>query len=831
MANMPRKKIKDPHASREAKKYDNPVASREWLLNALDELPRGYEELCSLAQVNSDEQREALRRRLRAMLRDGQVTMNRRNLFVPTTNNEAIAGKVLGHRDGYGFFRPADGSEDLFLNQKQMQRVFDGDEVLARPGPIDRRGKQEAIIIEITSRKHTNIVGRYVDEGYMRYVLADNQKITQKIAVIPGEELDARDGQMVVVELDSFPNKKTLATGRVTQVLGDKLAPGMEIEVAIHSHQIPAEWSDEILRIAAALPEQVQDDEKTGRIDLRSLPLVTIDGEDARDFDDAVYVARKKSGGWRLYVAIADVSHYVQPNSALDTEAISRGNSTYFPGYVVPMLPEELSNGLCSLNPHVDRLAMVCEMTISERGKVSGYKFYEAVIHSHARLTYTQVARALDGDEDVIAQLAPRLDDLKNMHDLYRVLRGQRDIRGAIDFETVEPRIIFGPGRKIEKIIPVERNDAHKMIEECMLAANVCAAQLLEKFEVPALYRVHEGPTQERLENLRSYLGELGLTLQGSEQPTPGDYQDLLDQIQERPDAHIIQTMMLRSMAQAQYRPDNEGHFGLSYKAYTHFTSPIRRYPDLLVHRAIRGLVRNAEGRQLLRADDAKPLAMDKIYPYQMAEMLQAGEQCSLTERRSDEATRDVIAWLKCEFLEHRLGETFQGTIAAVTSFGLFIELDELFVEGLAHISNLSQDFYHYDQVKQRLQGERSGKSFSLGDKVMVRVARVDLDERKVDLEVIDHETRRTRTNKQTKKSPRRRAVDAEAEKKPKPKAKKKPKGAVVAKDEDKLKAKKAKSKAKVKKKAAKKKAGKAKKTSSDAPVKSIKSPRRRKAK
>ena len=745
---MPQKPKADPHAEREAKNYANPVVSREWLLEALDLKPQSYEELCELAQAESEDQREGLRRRLKAMIRDGQVLLNRRDRFVPMSKADVLHGKIIGHRDGYGFFRPDDGSDDIFINQHQMAKAFDGDIAVVRPGAVDRRGRREGTIIHITQRANTTLVGRFVDEGYVRYVIPDNQKINQNIVIAPEDQLDARDGQMVVAELISFPSKRNLATAKIIQVLGDNMSAGMEIEVAIHSHQIPAEWPEGVTEVANQLPEEVINSDKLGRFDLRSVPLVTIDGEDARDFDDAVYAKRKANGGYTLYVAIADVSHYVKPMSALDIEGINRGNSTYFPGYVVPMLPEQLSNGLCSLNPEVDRLAMVCEMQLSEDGEVNDFSFYEAVIHSHKRLTYSEVGRALSEgpDGETRTRLADRIADLETLHSLYNALRAKRDTRGAIDFETVEPRIIFGPGRKIEKIVPVERNDAHKMIEEAMLAANVCAAELLAKANIPALFRVHEGPAQERLENLRAYLGELGLSLTGGDQPTPADYQLLLGSIGERPDAHVIQSMMLRSMAQAQYRPDNEGHFGLAYSAYTHFTSPIRRYPDLLVHRAIRALIAKNDGAKVKKHPDAESADFADLYPYDMNAMLQAGEQCSMTERRSDEATRDVIAWLKCEFLRHHLGEEFDGTVATVTSFGLFIELKDLFIEGLAHISNLTQDYYHFDQAKQRLVAEHSGNSFNLGDSVRVKVARVDLDERKIDLELVGHESRRSAT-------------------------------------------------------------------------------------
>lgn len=743
---MPQKPKADPHAEREAKNYANPVVSREWLLEALDLKPQSYEELCELAHAESEDQREGLRRRLKAMIRDGQVLLNRRDRFVPISKADVLHGKIIGHRDGYGFFRPDDGSDDIFINQHQMAKAFDGDIAVVRPGAVDRRGRREGTIIHITQRANTKLVGRFVDEGYVRYVIPDNQKINQNIVIAPEDQLDARDGQMVVAELISYPSKRNLATAKIVQVLGDTMAAGMEIEVAIHSHQIPAEWPEGVTEVADQLPEEVIESDKLGRFDLRNVPLVTIDGEDARDFDDAVYAKRKPDGGFTLYVAIADVSHYVKPMSALDIEGINRGNSTYFPGYVVPMLPEQLSNGLCSLNPEVDRLAMVCEMQLSAEGEVNDFSFYEAVIHSHRRLTYSEVGRALSEgpDGETRIRLADRIADLETLHALYNALRAKRDTRGAIDFETVEPRIIFGPGRKIEKIVPVERNDAHKMIEEAMLAANVCAAELLAKAGIPALYRVHEGPAQERLENLRAYLGELGLSLTGGDQPTPADYQLLLGSIGDRPDAHVIQSMMLRSMAQAQYRPDNEGHFGLAYSAYTHFTSPIRRYPDLLVHRAIRALIAKNDGTKVKKHPDAVPADFAELYPYDMNAMLQAGEQCSMTERRSDDATRDVIAWLKCEFLRHHLGEEFDGTVATVTSFGLFIELNDLFIEGLAHISNLTQDYYHFDQAKQRLVAEHSGNSFNLGDSVRVKVARVDLDERKIDLELVGHESRRS---------------------------------------------------------------------------------------
>ncbi|MDG6403909.1 ribonuclease R, partial [Pseudomonas quasicaspiana] len=505
-----------------------------------------------------------------------------------------------------------------------------------------------------------------------------------------------------------------------------------------------------VLKEAAKLKPEVEEKDKENRVDLRHLPFVTIDGEDARDFDDAVYCEAKPgklrlfSGGWKLYVAIADVSSYVKIGSALDAESQVRGTSVYFPERVVPMLPEQLSNGLCSLNPHVDRLAMVCEMTISKTGEMTDYVFYEAVIHSHARLTYNKVSTMLEQPKSSDArQLRGEYPDvlphLKQLYALYKVLLGARHVRGAIDFETQETRIIFGTERKIAEIRPTTRNDAHKLIEECMLAANVATAEFLKKHEIPALYRVHDGPPPERLEKLRAFLGELGLSLhKGKDGPTPKDYQALLETVRDRPDYHLIQTVMLRSLSQAVYSSDNNGHFGLNYEAYTHFTSPIRRYPDLLTHRAIRSVIRSKQDTPHVRRAGAAVIPKARIYPYDDAILEQLGEQCSMNERRADEATRDVVNWLKCEFMKDRVGESFPGVITAVTGFGLFVELTDIYVEGLVHVTALPGDYYHFDPLHHRLAGERTGRSFRLGDTVEVRVMRVDLDERKIDFEMAE---------------------------------------------------------------------------------------------
>ena len=735
----------DPNAAIEAEKYDNPVASRDALLMLLEQSgrPLTHAEVCEALGETDEDRVEAVRRRLIAMCRDGQLISNRRSQFAPLKKVDLVTGIVQGHRDGFGFVL-RDGADDVYLSNRQMSKVFHGDRVAVQIMGLDRRGRPEGKIVEVLERNTQHTVGRYFDQSGVGVVQPDNKRVTQEVLIPPAGRHGAEHGQFVVVKITQQPQSGGLPVGEVVEVLGDHLAPGMEIDVAIRSHNIPHDWPQAVLDEAKKLPAEVKAADKKHRIDLRDLPFVTIDGEDAKDFDDAVYCERNKtSGGWRLYVAIADVSHYVEAGSALDKEAHSRGNSVYFPEFVVPMLPEKLSNGLCSLNPQVDRLVMVCEMTISKAGNISGYQFMEGIIHSHARLTYNKVWTMLnpDGDEERdtwrehYRDVVPHLEDL---YALFKLLRSKREERGAMDFDSVETRIVFDSQRKIQQIVPVTRNEAHMLIEECMLAANVCAADFFERYKVPALYRVHNGPGEEKLTNLHAFLGELGLSIaNGSDKPSPKDYQQFIEKIAGRPDSHLIQTVLLRSLSQAVYQPENEGHFGLAYKAYTHFTSPIRRYPDLLVHRGIRSLIRSErECKHVKRAEGAKPLKAHVVYPYDIAAMVHLGEHCSMTERRADDATRDVVDFLKCEYISSRIGEEFEGVISAVTGFGLFVELSEVYVEGLVHISTLANDYYHFDAAKHRLVGERTRRSFRLGDKLWVRVMNVDLDERKVDFEL-----------------------------------------------------------------------------------------------
>lgn len=714
----------DPYAQREAQKYENPIPSRELILQLIEHSgkPLSRKEIAEAFLIEDEEQFEALRRRLRAMERDGQVLFNRGQQYCLVNNKELIAGRVIGHADGFGFIKPDDGSDDLFLSPREMNPLLHNDRALVRVAGVDKKGRREGAVVEILERNTHQVVGRLYKEDGFTYVVPDNKNIAQTVLILKGGSGKARQGQIVIAEIVEQPSKQRQPIGRIIEVLGDHLAPGMEIEMAIRSYDLPNTWPVELLEEIKSFSKDVPESAKEHRVDLRNTPLVTIDGEDARDFDDAVY-AKKTPKGWKLLVAIADVSHYVQINSELDKEAKNRSTSVYFPERVIPMLPEILSNGLCSLNPHVDRLCMVCELVIDAEGKVLRSRFYEAVMQSHARLTYTEVAKMLvDGDRVLAKKYAALMPHLKELYALFKVMRVSREQRGAMDFDTQETRIIFGQERKIEKIVPVVRNDAHKLIEEFMITANCAAAKFLNTKKMPKLLRVHEGPNSEKLLNLKTFLGELGLNLGGGATPTPLDYMQLIDSVKDRPDVHLIQTVLLRSMSQAVYSPELKGHFGLALDAYAHFTSPIRRYPDLLVHRAI---------RHCLQAKSVES------FFYGVPDMAVLGELCSANERRADDATRDVVSWLKCEYMMDKIGEQFDGIISAVTAFGFFVELAEIYVEGLVHISNLGQDYYHFDPISRKLKGERTGTHFRLGDHVTITVARVDLDEKKMDFELV----------------------------------------------------------------------------------------------
>jgi ribonuclease R len=753
------KTLQDPHAQREAEKYENPIPSRELILQLIQESgkPLRRQQIAQQFALESADDLEALRRRLRAMERDGQVLFNRRQKYCLSENHNSISGRVLGHPEGFGFLKPDDGSEDLFISPREMKALMHNDRAKVRVSGIDRKGRREATVVEILERNTHQVVGRFFVEGKVTYVMPDNKKMAKEVLIASEDTGGAKKGQIVVVEIVQQPTQHCQPLGRITEVLGMHMAPGMEIEMAIRSYELPNVWPNALLDEIKSLTPEVPEAAKEGREDIRHLPLVTIDGEDARDFDDAVY-AQKTAKGWKLLVAIADVSHYVHVDTALDTEAQSRSTSVYFPEKVIPMLPEILSNGLCSLNPHVDRLCMVCELLVNDEGVVTRSRFFEAVMRSHARLTYTQVAKMLvEGDQKLANQYAELMPHLTTMYRLYQTMRRQREVRGAMDFDTQETKIVFGENRKIEQIVPVVRNDAHKLIEEFMITANNAAAKFLNRKKIPRLLRIHDGPGVEKLLTLRTFLGELGLHLGGGDQPHPLDYMHLLESVKDRPDAHLIQTVLLRSMSQAVYSPDTKGHFGLALDAYAHFTSPIRRYPDLLVHRAI---------RHSLRGGNASS------FRYSPNDMVTLGEHCSANERRADEATRDVNSWLKCEYMMDKIGEEFTGIISAVTSFGFFVELQSIYVEGLVHIASLRQDYFLFDAASHRLYGERTGVRYRLGDSVKIKVVRVNLDDKKIDFELL--ESAKKATKPAVKAKPRsKKADEPKAKTKAKPKSKK----------------------------------------------------------
>lgn len=665
-----------------------------------------------------------------------------------------VEGTVLGHRDGHGFVQRDDGEPDIYLAPQEMRAILHRDRVRARIIRYDRKGRPEGRIVEILERRKVPIIGRLLHENGMWLVAPEDRRYGQDILIPKNATASATAGQVVAIELTEPPSMYSQPVGRVTEVLGQIDDPGMEIEIAVRKYEVPHRFSPETLAQAAALPDKVRAVDMKHRIDLTDVPLVTIDGEDARDYDDAVYCEPHKSGrgksafnGWRLLVAIADVSHYVKPGEPLDDDAYERATSVYFPRRVIPMLPEKLSNGLCSLNPEVNRLSMVCDMLVNADGDLHAYQFYPAVICSHARLTYTEVAAALANTRGPeAAKRREIMPQLLNLHEVYRALLKARQRRGAIDFETTETQIVCDENGRIEKIVPRVRTDAHRLIEEAMLAANVCSAEFIASAQHAALFRVHEGPTPEKRTTLQNYLKALGIGLGLSEDPSPGEFQAIAEATKDRPDASQIHMMLLRSMQQAIYTPVNSGHFGLAYPAYTHFTSPIRRYPDLLVHRVIKAIL--AKKRYHLASGelaDASGHAVKlrkagktaKPHISEQEHWEASGVHCSANERRADEASRDVEAWLKCRYMREHLGEEFAGTVSAVTTFGLFVTLDALYVDGLVHITELGGEYYRFDEARQELRGERTGIRYAIGARVRVQVSRVDLDGRRIDFRMV----------------------------------------------------------------------------------------------
>jgi len=719
--------VEDPFADREAQRYANPIPSREAILATLEEAvgPRTAEELAQMLGLDADPERyEALCKRLGAMVRDGQLIQNRRGGFAPVEATDLIAGTVIANPEGFGFLRPdAGGGDDLFLPPAEMRKVMHGDRALANVTGIDRRGRREGSIARVLERGVKRFIGHFDTEVGISFVIPDDRRLQRNVQIPPDATGGARRGQLVVCELVHAPDARRPPIGKVIAVLGDRLTPSLVVETAIHGHDLPHEFPQEVLDEATAVPLTVEPDTIGERVDLRALPLVTIDGEDAKDFDDAVYCETNRQG-FRLVVAIADVSHYVRPGTPLDEEAQKRATSVYFPGFVVPMLPETLSNGICSLNPKVDRFCFVCDMQVDHEGEVIRSRFYEAVMNSHARLTYTQVWKAVgEDDAEAKAQIGGLLPHVQRLHQLYQVLAKARARRGAIEFETSEVRFVLDNRGEVAQAGMLVRNDAHKLIEECMIAANVEAARHLLKAGVPAPYRIHEKPPEAKYADLLEFLKEFKLSMPAWSKVVPGDFTRLLKKVRDRPDAALLESVLLRSQSLAVYSPDNVGHFGLALEAYAHFTSPIRRYPDLLVHRAIK--------HTLARRKGAPP-------PYSASEMAALALQCSERERRADEAEREVDERFRAAWMEKHVGGQFDGVISGVTSFGLFVELDESKVNGLVHVTQLPHDYYHFDPMRKILAGERRGLEFRLGDRVRIVVLKASLEERKIDFRLVD---------------------------------------------------------------------------------------------
>jgi ribonuclease R len=708
-----------PRAGRDderERRYEHPIPSRDEISAAMEQAggPLTLPALAAAVGIHTEPHRRALENRLKAMVRDGQLIRNRAREFCLTRHLDLATGRVLAHRDGYGFLRPDDGTDDIYLPAREMRPLWDGDRVAVRVS-TGRDGRREGRVVEILQRAKATLVGHFRRERGIDYVIEEGEGRAE-VLIARGEHGGARSGDLVHVEIVQHPTERNLAIGRVIKVVGRVDEPGIETEVAILGHGIPSEWPAAVTAAARRLAPHVTVGAKRGREDLRKVPLVTIDGADAKDFDDAVYCERH-GDGFKLLVAIADVSHYVESDTALDREAQARGTSVYFPDRVVPMLPEELSNGLCSLNPQVDRLCLACEMIVSRQGSVKRSRFFKAVMRSAARLTYTGSAQLLRKGKagGPHAKLRPQLGQL---NDVYRAFAKARRRRGSIDFDLPQTRIELDDQGKVREINVVERLETHRLIEECMIAANVEAAKWIRKVRIPGLYRVHEGPEAERLDELTLFLSTFGFRLPPPGKLTPKDLGQIVQQVAEMPEAELIETVVLRSMKQARYQPKNVGHFGLGLPAYAHFTSPIRRYPDLLLHRAIKWTLENGSA---------------KGFPYSMPEMEQLGERCSRAERRADEAVWDVEEQLKCLYMSSRIGEDFTVAVASVVPFGLFVRIPELHVDGLVHVTSLPRDYYHRDATGTCLRGERTGTTYHLTDPMQVRLVGVDVDERKID--------------------------------------------------------------------------------------------------
>ncbi len=720
--------VNDPMAAREAARYENPIASREAIANLLQDSPGPLtaEEVGEALDLMAEDRFDALSRRLAAMVRDGQLLRNRRGGYAVAQKLDLVAGTVIANPDGFGFLKCDDGGEDLFLPPGELRKALHGDRVLASISGVDRRGRREGAIVEVLEHRLTRLTGRYSERARIGMVVPDDRRVLTEVLIPPEDNNGAREGQLVVVEITQPPEKGRPPVGRILLVLGDRLTPSLVVQAAIHGHDLPHEFPREALAEAAEVPLEVPAAEARRRVDLRKLPLVTIDGEDAKDFDDAVW-CEPNAEGFRLIVAIADVSHYVRPGTALDEEAVKRATSVYFPGFVVPMLPETLSNGICSLMPNVERLCFACDMQVDFDGNVVRSKFNEAIMRSHARLTYTQVWKAVgEGDTDAgkeaIAQVGSLMPQLQRLHQLYKVLAKARSRRGAIEFESTEVRFVLDSDGEVMQAGMLERNDAHKLIEECMIAANVEAGRFVTAKQVPAPFRVHPRPPEAKYGDLLEYLSEFGLSLPPWSKVQPRDFTQLLRKIRVRPDAALLETVLLRSQSMAVYQTENLGHFGLALDAYSHFTSPIRRYPDLLLHRSIKHLLEHG-------SPDG--------FRYSAKEMSSLSVHCSERERRADEVEREVDERYRSAWMEKHVGDEFDGVVSGVTNFGLFVELAGSKVNGLVHVTQLPHDYFHFDPLRRSLSGERTGLRFRLGDPVRVLVLKASVEDKRIDFRLV----------------------------------------------------------------------------------------------
>jgi ribonuclease R len=735
-------KNQDSQAQLEEQRYENPIPSRVYIIDTLEDLgvPTSHKKLCKAFGIKDQKQQNAVEYRLKAMLKDGQISKNKKRCYSIAKDIKLIKGTVQAKKEGHGLFVPETNGKNLYISSKAMLNLFDGDIILARCINKDYKNRAEAIPVEILKRGIKQIVGKYYNNKYNdSYIIAENKCINRRINIKDGD-ITPNNGEFVLADIIEYPDEFSETSAVVIEVLGYQDKPRIEIDIAIRENNIPFQWSETVIKESNNISEKIKQQDIRERIDLRDLPFVTIDGEDSKDFDDAIFCSKKKSGGWRLYVAIADVSHYVKVNSSLDVEAETRGNSVYFPDYVIPMLPEKLSNVVCSLNPKKDRLVMVCEITISEQGRFSGYQFYEAIIHSKARLTYTQAFELINNQPNTkngLKKFAHVAAHIQEFYKFYTTRIQERNRKGAIQFDTIETRIIFNKQKKIRKIVPIVRNDAHKMIEEAMLCANIAAAKILLKNDIVSLYRSHASINPEKQRSLAEFLGGLGINISKTKKLSVKDIALLLTKAQKREDFKIIQTVILRSMSAAEYSEVNIGHFGLGFKSYTHFTSPIRRYPDLLVHRAIKQLIRGRKQiENVIKIPDVPSIDKKNNYPYKTTEIHNLGSHCSNTERRADIATRNTLVALKCEYAQKHIGSIFKGTVVTVTGFGLFIELDDILIEGLLHISKLPGSYYRFDKNHHKLIENKGNKVFKLGSKLEVIISKVDLEMKLIDLQL-----------------------------------------------------------------------------------------------